>query len=69
MTNETILSVPSMACQGCVNNIKGALQGRDGINDYDIDLQTKTVRIDSVLSVEELVAALDSVGYKAAPVK
>jgi copper chaperone CopZ len=69
MTNEIVLSIPTMACQGCVTNIDKALQDRSGINNYDIDLPTKTVRIDSVLPQEELIAALKSAGYEAAPVK
>ena len=69
MTNETVLSIPTMACQGCVNNIDTALKDRSGISEYDIDLPTKTVRIDSVLPQDELVAVLKSAGYEADPVK
>lgn len=69
MTNKTVLSIPGMACQGCVTNINSALQKRTGISDYDIDLATKTVRIDSLLPQQALIAALKSAGYEAVPVK
>jgi copper chaperone len=66
---ETVLSVPDISCQHCVNAINGALKELPGVEAVSTDIPTKTVhlRYDSEqISMEKVEAALDDVGYTVA---
>jgi len=66
---ETILSVPDISCQHCVNAINGALKELPGVETVSTDIPTKTVHLrydPNQLSMEKVEAALDDVGYTVA---
>lgn len=63
---DVSLSVPDVSCEHCVKAIDGALSTLQGIEAVSTDIPTKTVhlRYDSnQLSMEQIEAALDDVGY------
>jgi copper chaperone len=66
VVQETVLSVPDISCQHCVNAINGALKVLPGIETVDTDIPTKTVHLryePAKISLEEVEAVLDDVGY------
>ena len=66
---ETVLSVPDVSCQHCVNAINGALKGLPGVESVNTDIPTKTVHLRydaSQVSMEKVEAALDDIGYTVA---
>jgi copper chaperone len=66
---ETILSVPDICCEHCVNAINGALRGLPGVETVNTDIPTKTVHLRydpnqvTMVKVEEV---LDDIGYTVA---
>ena len=66
---ETVLSVPDVSCQHCVNAINGALKDLPGVESVNTDIPTKTVHLRydaSHISMEKVEAALDDIGYTVA---
>ena len=66
---ETILSVPDISCQHCVNAINGALGVLPGVESVSTDIPTKTVHLrydPSQVSMEKVEEALDDEGYTVA---
>jgi len=65
--NSIVLNVSDMSCGGCVNAVKAALIGVDGVQEADVSLEEKTARIlsDEAVSADDLVAAVSSAGYSA----
>lgn len=63
---ETVLSVPDISCEHCVNAINGALGVLPGVESVTTDIPTKSVHLrydPSQVSLEKVEAALDDVGY------
>jgi copper chaperone len=66
---ETILSVPDISCEHCVNAINSALRGLPGVETVNTDIPTKTVHLRydpnqvTMVKVEEV---LDDIGYTVA---
>ncbi|CAM1329662.1 Uncharacterised protein g10079 [Pycnogonum litorale] len=53
-----------MTCEGCsgaVNRVLGKHQG-NGINKFEVDLQTKKVSVESSLSADELLEIIKKTG-------
>jgi copper chaperone len=66
---ETILSVPDISCEHCVNAINGALRGLSGVETVNTDIPTKTVllRYDpSQITMTKIEEVLDDIGYTVA---
>ena len=62
-------SVPGMHCGHCEKAVKSQLEGVSGVQDVDVDLETKLVTISGeALDDATLVAAIDEAGYDAEPV-
>jgi copper chaperone len=57
------LQVDGMTCGGCVRSVTKSVQGVDGNAKVDVDLASKTVRIDSAASLERIRSAIDDAGY------
>ena len=62
-----ILRIPDMSCQHCVNRISEALE-EAGISKYRVDLESKTVSLQTT-DLNEVLLALDEAGYSAKPVE
>lgn len=53
-----------MTCDGCVNAVKNVLAKESGIKSVDVDLQSKSVVVDTTLSTDEVHKLLESTGRK-----
>jgi len=66
---ETVLSVPDVSCQHCVNAINGVLKDLPGVESVNTDIPTKTVHLRydaNQVSMQKVEAALDDIGYTVA---
>ena len=64
---NTVLKVSDMSCGGCVNAVRSALTGVEGVREADVSLEEKTARVisDDTVSADDLVAAVSAAGYSA----
>jgi len=62
-----LLKIPDMSCQHCVNRISQALD-EAGISKYRVDLESKTITVETE-DLNEVLLALDEAGYAASPVE
>jgi len=66
VVQETVLSVPDISCEHCVNAINGALKDLPGVEAVSTDIPTKKVHLRydpnqvTLTKVEEI---LDDIGY------
>ena len=66
---ETVLSVPDVSCEHCVNAINGALKVIPGVEAVNTDIPTKTVllRYDpNQVTMAKVEEVLDDIGYTVA---
>ena len=65
--NNIVLKVSDMSCGGCVNAVKAALTGVEGVKEAEVSLEEKTARVtsDETVSADDLVAAVSAAGYSA----
>ncbi|MEY2825183.1 MAG: hypothetical protein RLZ64_1721 [Pseudomonadota bacterium] len=57
------LKVDGMTCGGCVSSVKRALQAIDANASIDVDLHSKTVKIDTAVELHAVKAAVEDAGY------
>jgi copper chaperone len=62
----TTLTIPDMTCGHCKRAVEGAIASVDAGARVRVDLDTKTVEVDSVAELSALLAALKDEGYEAA---
>lgn len=63
---QTVLKVPSIHCDGCVNNIRGGINRLPGVRRVEGDSGLKTIRVDfdpEVVSVEAIEKAVEERGF------
>src|SRR5687767_8016886 len=63
------LEIEGMTCASCVARVEKALKALEGVDGADVNLATEgaTVAFDpSQLGVDELIDAVESIGYQAA---
>jgi copper chaperone len=68
MNSHVELKVEGMTCQGCVRSVTKKLSGVAGVSGVAVDLAAgqATVQYDgSAAKVEDLIAALEQVGFHA----
>ena len=65
---ETTLSVPDIHCGHCKSSIESAVGAVPGVRTVDVDIADATVAVahDPDLSLEAVVAAIESQGYEVA---
>jgi copper chaperone len=66
---ETILSVPDISCEHCVNAINGALKDLPGVETVNTDIPTKTVYLrynTDLVTLANIEMVLDDIGYTVA---
>lgn len=56
--------VPDMSCGHCTSAIETSIKSVDPAAQVACDLDTRTVRIDSALSADQLSAAIKEAGYE-----
>jgi len=59
-----ILRVQNMNCGGCVNTIKKTIQQIDALAVIDVELSTKTLRINSSMSEAVIIQAISDAGFQ-----
>ena len=62
------VSLPTIQCNMCVNNISEALDKVKGIKDYSVDLEGKKVTVtydDAITTVSKIENAISKSGYDA----
>ncbi|MBA4125091.1 MAG: heavy-metal-associated domain-containing protein [Acidobacteria bacterium] len=65
-TNKTTtVTAPDIVCGGCASSIKKALGNLSGVAQVDVDVATKTVKVEhsEAASRDEIIAALDRAGF------
>ncbi len=62
-----LFTLPDMSCGHCVAAITEALRATDAQARVEVDLASKTARVDSALPREPLAAALAEAGFTPAP--
>lgn len=65
VSENITLSVPGMKCGGCVASVEKALMNHAGVRKVDVDLDSKTARIEADVPPSDLVAAVKAAGYEA----
>lgn len=55
--------IQSMSCGGCASRIAQAVKNLDTTAKIEVDLPTKTLRVDSAEDRESVIAALTEAGY------
>lgn len=58
--------VEKMICGGCANTVKRSVQGADSSAKVDIDLSSRTVRVDTEVDIDRVKATIIEAGYPVA---
>ncbi|WP_282364730.1 heavy-metal-associated domain-containing protein [Pseudomonas sp. PS01297] len=56
-------TVDGMTCGGCVRGVTNAIQRLDPQSKVDVDLKTKTVKVESKLAAKDIVGAIEGAGF------
>ena len=62
----TTLKVPSIKCEGCADTITKEIKVHDAEATVNVDVENKTVEVDSGMSEESLKQAITSTGHEVA---
>ncbi|HFL9401347.1 TPA: heavy metal translocating P-type ATPase, partial [Escherichia coli] len=62
------LAIGGMTCASCVGRVEKALKAVPGVTEAVVNLATERATVRGVASVQDLIAAVDKVGYEASPV-
>lgn len=65
--NEYVFKIPDMSCAHCKSRIEEALENRDDVENYTVDLDGKKATVYSSASRDDLVEMLDDIGYPVVP--
>ncbi len=57
------LRIPSISCQGCVKRIENLLKGIKGVENFKVELSTKTAVIEGEFEKNEIFERLKEIGY------
>lgn len=62
---EFNLKVPDLACGHCVAAVRGALEGIEGVEEVEVSLDSKAVRVLGIdeLDISDIVGAIQAAGY------
>lgn len=55
--------IPKMSCGGCVNSIKNAIKKVDDEAIIEADLSTKTLKVETDMSIVSIVKAMTDAAY------
>ena len=56
--------VDGLTCGGCVRGVTNAIQRIDPDSTVDVDLATKTVKVESALAAKDIVGAIEGAGFE-----
>lgn len=57
------LKVEGMTCGGCATSVKRALQALDAKANVDVDLPSKTVKVETAAQLDAVKNAVEDAGY------
>ncbi|HKL72858.1 MAG TPA: heavy metal-associated domain-containing protein [Candidatus Onthovivens sp.] len=60
---ERRFMVQGMMCEGCLNSLRSRLEVMDDLKIIKLDLTDKELIVDSPYSEEEIIKAIESVGF------
>ena len=60
-----VLNVSGMTCGGCANSVTRAVHGVDKDAKVEVDLQSKTVKVESKLPALEIIDVITTAGFDA----
>jgi copper chaperone len=63
---EQVLSVPEVHCGHCVSSIEGAVAQLEGVENVNVDLDSRTVKVvfdEGSLQLDSIVSAIEGQGY------
>jgi copper chaperone CopZ len=55
--------VPDIHCDGCVRSLTGAVRGVDAKAEFQADMETKMVRIETTVGEESIAEAMRDAGF------
>ena len=64
---HTVLRAEGFSCPSCVSKIEKRVGGMKGVDDVEVKFASSRIEVDhdpSVVTVEDLIAAVDKAGYK-----
>lgn len=62
---EVSLKIEGMSCQHCVNRVKKAIEGLEGVNSSEVSIGSVKALFDETRSsADDIVNAVQNVGYK-----
>jgi copper chaperone len=61
--SETMLKIEGMACDVCRGKAQKALEGVAGVTKVNVDLDTKQAVVSGTASRDELVKAVEEIGF------
>jgi len=59
------LKIENMTCNHCISLVTKAIKQQEGSALVEVDLSTNTATIDSLLDEQDIITALDEIGYSA----
>ncbi|WP_187788202.1 MULTISPECIES: heavy metal translocating P-type ATPase [unclassified Salmonella] len=62
------LAVEGMTCASCVGRVEKALKAVPGVTEATVNLATERATVRGVAAAQDLIAAIEKVGYEASPV-
>ncbi len=57
------LKIPSISCQSCIRRIENTLKEIKGIQNFKVELSTKSANIEGDFNKNELFEKLKEIGY------
>lgn len=62
---EFNLKVPDLVCGHCVAAVRGALEGIEGVQEVEVYLDSKAVRVLGIdeMDISDIVGAIEAAGY------
>ena len=62
------LIIEGAGCASCVGKIEGALKATNGVVSAEMNFADRTVQVTGAVKTEELIKAVESIGYNAKPI-
>ena len=62
------LIIEGVGCASCVGKIEGALKATNGVVSAEMNFADRTVQVTGAVKTEELIKAVESIGYNAKPI-
>ena len=64
MSLEKTFLISGMSCGGCVNSLTRVLKSTPGIEPLKVEVGKATVRLDDVVTIDAVKAAVDRAGFE-----